>query len=74
MVARFCSGDSSRSLRTPARPATAMPAKQTPTPPSVTRPDGVWSNWLKARETPVSSLNSGGTSVPNAAQKPSASA
>jgi hypothetical protein len=67
-AAAFCSCESSRSLRIPARPLSAIPARQAATPMRITRPDA-----LPAMAT-ISPLTIGGTSVPNAAQYPSATA
>jgi len=64
----FSSSLTSRSLRTPAQPQTAMPAMQTTTPPRM-----IWPEPLAAK--PASSpLNRGGIRKPKMAQKPRATA
>ncbi len=66
MAARFLSSGISRSLDSPARAATAMPARHTPTPSRMIFPEV-----LPAIATSCP-LKIGGTSVPNAAQNPRA--
>jgi len=67
IVSLFCSSVISRSLLLPARPAIAIPARQTKTPRRMTCPDVV-PRTFDAN----SPWNIGGMSVPNAAQYPSA--
>ena len=69
MAAFCCSGDMARSLKIPARPAAAMPSKQTKIPRRMTRPELVPRTCVA--NTP---LKMGGISVPNAAHSPRATA
>ena len=66
MTARFFSSDISRSLEIPALPATAIPARQTPTPSRMMCPECV-----RRTSDANSPRKMGGSSVPNAAVYPS---